>query len=69
MHITNIKRNPTCSDPNTYEGRFDYYSKIKNISKELIDEKEYANAEQLYKRCLGDFKNMPKKMKDSLTDI
>lgn len=31
-------------------------------------EEEYVNAKELYSRCLGEFKNMPKKIRDSLTE-
>ena len=31
-------------------------------------DEEYVNAKELYSRCLGEFKNMPKKIRDSLTD-
>lgn len=66
--ITNIKRNPQSTDSNTFEGIISYYNKIRDVCKELIEEKEYANAEALYKRILPMFKNMTKKMRDSLNE-
>lgn len=53
-------------DSKTYEGKLAYFKTVREISKELIAEKEYANAQQLYSRCLGEFKNMPKKIRDLL---
>lgn len=41
---------------------------MRDIGRELIEEGEYANAEQLYRRILPMFKNMPKLMKDSLNE-
>lgn len=67
LAIDSIKRNPPYKDNKTYEGKLAYFTTIREISKELIQEAEYANAQQLYSRCLGEFKNMPKKIRDSLT--
>lgn len=66
--ISNIKRNPVCDDPNTYRGKVEYVNKIRSVCKDLLDEGEPANAQQLYSRCLGDFKNMAKIIRDSLTE-
>ena len=44
----------------------DYYEKVREVSRELMEEKEYNNAQELYKRILPQFKNMPKKMRDGL---
>lgn len=33
-----------------------------------MSEEEYDNAKDLYKKCLGEFKAMPRKIKESLTE-
>ena len=40
---------------------------MREICKELIDEQEYANAQNLYSRVLGEFKNIPKIIRDALS--
>lgn len=62
LAIDSIKRAPPYKDDSTYAGKLQYYATIREISKELMAEEEYANAQQLYSRCLGEFKNMPKKI-------
>ena len=42
--IISIKRNPVYIDKESYKGRVDYSIKIRNVCKELMEEKEYANA-------------------------
>jgi undecaprenyl pyrophosphate synthase len=44
-----------------------YVNKVRSMCKDLFEENEYANAQRLYSRCLGDFKNIPKKIKDALS--
>lgn len=44
----------------------DYYERIREVCKELMEEEEYVNASDLYKRILPMYKNMPKKMRDGL---
>jgi hypothetical protein len=46
-----------------------YYERIREVCKELIDEEEYVNASNLYKRILPMYKNMPKKMRDDLDPV
>jgi hypothetical protein len=69
LHIDSIKRNPVYKDNKTFLGKMEYFTTIREICKELICEDEYANAIQIYSRCLGEFKNMPKKIRDSLNEI
>jgi hypothetical protein len=47
-------------DEKTYEGRIKFFENIREIGKELVTEEEYDNAKDLYSKCLGAFKNMPK---------
>jgi hypothetical protein len=47
-----------------FKGRLEYFNKIREICKELVVEENYPNALALYQRCLGEFKNMPKKIRD-----
>jgi len=68
FQISKIKRNPVCTDPETFAGILAYLERVREVGRELMEEAEYANAEQLYRRILPMFKNMPKKMKDSLTE-
>jgi len=44
----------------------DYYERIREVCTELMEEEEYVNASDLYKRILPMYKNMPKKMRDGL---
>jgi hypothetical protein len=67
FQINKIKRNPVCTNSDTFEGIMEYLERIRICCKELMDEKEYAIAENLYRRVLPLFKNMPKKMRESLT--
>ena len=46
-----------------------YYERIREVCKELIDEGENVNASNLYKRILPMYKNMPKKMRDDLDPV
>lgn len=41
---------------------------MREVCKELIEENEFANAQQLYQRALPHFKNMSKKMRESLSE-
>ena len=66
LTVENLKRNPVYKDNKTYEGKVAFFNTVREISKELIAEEEYANAEKLYSRVLGEFKNIPKKIRDGL---
>jgi len=44
-----------------------FFEKVRTTGKELCEDKEWSNAKNLYSRCIGLFKNMPKKQKDALT--
>ena len=68
LSIDSVKRSPIYKDSKTYEGKWAYFDTVRKICKELVAEEEYANAQQLYSRCLGEFKNMPKKIRDGLTE-
>lgn len=65
--ISKIKRNPICTDPKTFTGIMNYLEKVREVGKELMNEGEYINAQDLYKRILPQFKNMPKTMRDALS--
>lgn len=41
---------------------------MREVARELMEEKEYINARNLYCRILPMFKNMPKKMRDGLSE-
>lgn len=68
LTVESIKRAPVYKDSKTYEGKIEYFNAVREISKELIAEEEYANAQQLYSRVLGEFKNIPKKIRDGLLE-
>ena len=68
LSIDSIKRSPLYKDKDTYSGKCLYYETCRIICKELVEEQEFANAQTLYSRCLGEFKNMPKKIQNSLTE-
>ena len=55
-------------DKTTYEGKIEYFDTVRVICKELMEEQDYATAQQLYSRVLGEFKNIPKKIRDALTE-
>jgi len=57
-----------CHDSETFPGIMDYFERIRDVAKELIEETEYVNAHDLYKRILPMFKNMPRSMRDILTE-
>ena len=65
--ITNIKRDPKCDTQAPWEEKIQFFERVRITGKELCDESEWSNAKNLYARCIGIFKNMPKKQKDSLT--
>ena len=44
LAIDSIKRLPPYKDNKSYEGKIEYFRTIREISKELVAEKEYANA-------------------------
>lgn len=58
--VESIKKNPKFVDEKTYEGRCAFFQNIRELGKELVVEEEYDNAKDLYSKCLGAFKNMPK---------
>lgn len=78
MTIELIKRNPVCQDNNSFKGKVDFYLKIRQVCREILEEEKeldqknlkdiYANVSKLYSRCLGDLKNMAKKLRDTLTE-
>ena len=62
--MTNIKRDPKCSNTAPFEVKLAFFEKIRPLCKELIEEDEISNARQLYSRCIDCFKNMSKKERD-----
>ena len=68
LHIDSVKRIPVYRDNKTYEGKLEYFEKVREIGKELIQEEQYPNAKEIYSRCLGEFKNMPKNIRDNLNE-
>lgn len=68
LTVDGIKRAPVYKDNTTYAGKLEFFQTVREICKELMAEDEHANAQQLYSRVLGEFKNIPKKIKDSLSD-
>ena len=66
--VTNIKRDPTCDAKATWEEKVIFFEKVRDVGRELCAEGEFSNAKTLYARCLGAFKNMPKKQRESLTE-
>jgi len=67
VHITNIKRDPKCDTKATLDEKLRFFERVRITGKELSEEGEWSNAKNLYSRCIGLFKNMPKPQKDSLT--
>jgi len=65
--ITNVGRNPKCDTQASWEEKINFFDRVRSTGKELCEEEEWSNAKTLYARCIGIFKNMPKKQKDSLT--
>ena len=68
FHISKVKRTPICHDKESFEGLMDYLERIREVAKELMEEKEYINARGLYCRILPMFKNMPRKLRDGLNE-
>lgn len=66
--IQNIKRNPMCQNAETFEGIETYLNHVREVCKESIEEGEYSNAQTLYQRVYAMYKNMTKKMRDSLNE-
>ncbi|CDW86323.1 peptidyl-prolyl cis-trans isomerase fkbp6-like [Stylonychia lemnae] len=66
--INNIKRNNQCPNSNSFECLEEYLGQIRSICKELMDDGEYPNAQNLYSRVYASYKNMSKVLKDSLTE-
>lgn len=66
--IIGIKRNPVATNIDTFEGLEEYLGVIRETCKELIEDGDYPNAQTLYSRVLASYKNMNKKMRDSLTE-
>lgn len=44
FQVNKIKRTPVCTDADTFEGIMEYYERIRDVCKELMDEKEYVNS-------------------------
>lgn len=66
--MTNIKRDPTCDAKATWEEKVLFFEKVRDVGRELYAEGEFSNAKTLYARCIGAFKNMAKKQRESLTE-
>ena len=66
--MTNIKRDPKCSNTASYEVKLAYFEKIRPLCKELIADNEVSNARAIYARSIDCFKNMSKKEVNLLTD-
>lgn len=60
MHITNIKRDPKCENTATVEEKLKFFERVRITGRELCEQGEWSNAKNLYSRCIGLFKNMPK---------
>lgn len=45
-----------------------FLEKVREVGRELMEEGEYHNAQALYGRILPQFKNMPKPMRDALSE-
>ena len=61
VQITNIKRDPKCENTAGLEEKINFFERVRITGKELCEEGEWSNAKNLYSRCIGLFKNMPKK--------
>lgn len=68
VSVTNIKRDPMCDAKATWDEKIIFFGKVREIGKELCQEGEFSNAKNLYSRCIGVFKNMPKKQCESLDE-
>ena len=68
IYIETIKRNPPYKQNLPFEGKVEYYETCRVICKELVQEEEYKNAQDLYARCLAEFKNMAKKVLNNLNE-
>lgn len=68
LKVENIKRQPIYKDNQTWAGKCEYLATVKELCKELMAEEEYTNAQQLYSRVLGEFKNLPKKIHNTLSE-
>ena len=68
VQVTNIKRDPMCDAKATWDEKITFFNKVREVGKELCAEAEYSNAKNLYSRCIGVFKNMPKKQRESLDE-
>ena len=66
--IIGIKRNPQPQNIDTFEGLEEYLAIIRETCRELIEDGDFPNAQTLYSRVLASYKNMNKKMRDSLTE-
>jgi len=44
LTLDNIKRQPPYKDSKTYLGKLEYFNTVREISRELVTEGEYANA-------------------------
>ena len=61
INMTNIRRDPKCSNTATFEVKLAFFEKIRVICKDLIAENEHSNARAIYARAIDCFKNMSKK--------
>mmetsp|Transcript_34646 Transcript_34646/g.53006 ORF Transcript_34646/g.53006 Transcript_34646/m.53006 type:complete len:137 (-) Transcript_34646:522-932(-) len=68
LYVESIKRDPPLANNQPYETNLAYFKMIRELCKELIIEGEFTNAKNLYSRCLGPFKNMPKTVRDNLNE-
>jgi len=63
-----LTRNIICQDETTFKGLCDYFEQTREGCKKIIEIEEYSNAETLYSRVLGKMKNMPRKIRDGLSE-
>ena len=68
INLTNIRRDPKCSNTAAFEVKLAFFEKIRPLCKELIAENEHSNARAIYARAINCFKNMSKKECNELTE-
>ena len=68
LFVDTLKRDPQLKPNQPYKECLAYFDKIQELCKELVTEGEFTNAKNLYSRCLGPFKNLPKKQREELSE-
>jgi hypothetical protein len=68
LTLFNINRDPKCGQHAPWDERLSFFEKVRMTGRELCSENEWSNAQKLYARCIGLFRNVSKVQRELLTE-